>query len=332
MFEPDANLWLQQFQWPGFVLLMNLISDLGRSWIFTPILVGLAFGVRLRPALGVMLALALVGAVTDSVKTGLALPRPSEVDARVLEKGRLGEHVVVDGAAKRFWDLPEPEAIAAVRATGRHDYGFISGHVGTAAALAISLVLLMGARRRRWWLLALAWPFLMALSRMHLGRHFLADVIGGLIAGVIAAWLAWRILCWLDPSRQPVATRWRVAAGAVLAISVLSLAWPVLNIYHAGSLGGILLCLAWVDARAVPDAALGPLRRIASAVVALAYVIGAGMGLDALYAAGGWPEGHVVGGLFALLGYPLSILGALWLVQGLRLFPRRRAGEVPAAG
>lgn len=324
MFEVDANLWLQQFQAPWFVLLMELMSELGRSWIFTPILVLLAFGVRLRPALGVMLALVLVGAVTDSVKMGLALPRPSEVDARVLEKGRTGEHVVVDGAAKSFWALPDAQAIEAVRATGKDEYGFISGHVSTAAALAISLALVFAARRRRWWLLALAWPILMALSRMHLGRHFLGDVIGGFIAGVAAAWLAWAVLRWVEPARHPLVARWLMLAGAVLAVALLSLAWPVLNIYHAGSLGGLLLCLAWVDARAVPGAARGPWRRIGSAACALAFVLAAGVGLEALYAAGGWPEGHAMSGLFALAGYPLSLLGALWLVQGLRLFPTRR--------
>ncbi|MDZ4046789.1 MAG: phosphatase PAP2 family protein [Pseudoxanthomonas sp.] len=331
MFEVDANLWLQQFQAPWFVFLMNLMSELGRSWIFTPVLVLLAFGVRLRPALGVMLALVLVGAATDSIKMGMALPRPSEIDARVLEKGRTGEHVVADGAARTFWGLPDDQAIAAVRATGRHDYGFISGHVSTAAALAISLALVFGARKRRWWLLALAWPVLMAGSRMHLGRHFLGDVLGGFIAGLAAAGMAWALLRWVDPARRPDARRWIIPAVAVLGVALLSLAWPVLNIYHAGSLGGLLLCLAWVDARAVPDAARGPWRRIGSAACALAFVLAAGAGLEALYAAGGWPEGHAMSGLFALVGYPLSLLGALWLVRAVRLFPARREpgmGEV----
>lgn len=333
MFEVDANLWLQQFQAPWFVLLMKLMSELGRSWVFTPILVLLAFGARLRPALGVMLALVLVGAVTDSVKMGLALPRPSEVDARVLEKGRTGEHVVADGAAKSFWALPDEQAIAAIRATGKDDYGFISGHVSTAAALAISLALVFGARRRRWWLLAFAWPILMALSRMHLGRHFLGDVIGGFIAGVAAAWLAWAVLRWVEPAaRRPLATRWLILAGAVLGVALLSLAWPVLNIYHAGSLGGLLLCLAWVDARALPDAARGPWRRIGSAACALAFVLAVGVGLEALYAAGGWPEGHAMSGLFALAGYPLSLLGALWLVRALRLFPPRNGSRFVFGG
>jgi len=322
MFEVDANLWLQQFQATWFRLLMDGMSELGRSWVYTPLVVVLAFAVRLRSALGVVLALAVAGMVTDTIKTGAALPRPSEVDARVLDKGRSGTHLVADAAAEGFWALPRAQGIEAKRATGEGDYGFISGHVSGAAALAFSLALMFGARRW-WWLLAIAWPVLMALSRLHLGRHFLADVLGGLLAGIAAAALAWVFFRAADPARKNARLAWLAVAGIVVALALLALAWPPLDLYQVGSLGGVLLCIAWVLARDVPDAACGSWRRLGSAACALVFVVAASAGLDALHLAGGWTDRHVAGALFALAGTPLAILGALWLVQWLRLYPRR---------
>src|SRR5690606_34244974 len=128
MFEADPNLWLQSFSAPWLLALMTAISELGTTTFYMLAILLLAFGARLRPTLGVLLALVIANSVTSAAKLGFALPRPSEVDARVLSKGETGQALVDDGAAQTFWGLPGDEAIAVVRAAGEMDYGFISGH------------------------------------------------------------------------------------------------------------------------------------------------------------------------------------------------------------
>ena len=179
MFETDPNVWLQSFTAAWFFWIMGALSTIGQSWFYMPAILLLAFGVKLRPTMALLLALLLVGTATTALKHGFGLPRPSEVDARVLDKGRSGRHLVADGAAKAFLALPSDEAIAAARAQEERDFGFVSGHTSAAAAFALSIPLFFGLRRRWIWVAALAWPVLMGISRMYLGRHFLADVLGG---------------------------------------------------------------------------------------------------------------------------------------------------------
>lgn len=76
---------------------------------------------------------------------------------------------------------------------GVHFDSFPSGHALAAAVLAGTLLLvLLPACSRTWqraalWSAAAAWTFLMAASRVYLGRHFLTDVTGGILLG--AAWV-----------------------------------------------------------------------------------------------------------------------------------------------
>lgn len=71
---------------------------------------------------------------------------------------------------------------------------FPSGHTAAAAALAVTLALLLG---RRFWAPAVGWIVLMAWSRTCLEAHWLGDVAAGAILGTSVALLV----------------RWAVAAG-----------------------------------------------------------------------------------------------------------------------
>jgi undecaprenyl-diphosphatase len=70
---------------------------------------------------------------------------------------------------------------------------FPSGHTLAAAILGAGLVVVyLPVCRRAWQRAALfaggvAWPLLIGLSRIYLGRHYLTDVLGGLLLGV--AWV-----------------------------------------------------------------------------------------------------------------------------------------------
>jgi undecaprenyl-diphosphatase len=63
--------------------------------------------------------------------------------------------------------------------------GFLSSHAANVAALATLLCLLLPPRYRAARGCAVAWATLVCLSRVYLGVHYPADVLGGALLGVV---------------------------------------------------------------------------------------------------------------------------------------------------
>lgn len=83
---------------------------------------------------------------------------------------------------KDFFHRGRPPG-ALVDTTG---FSYPSGHAVAGTALAVALVLVSfppGERRRKWELLAVAFAFVMALSRVYLAAHWLSDVVTGVLLG-----------------------------------------------------------------------------------------------------------------------------------------------------
>ena len=173
-----------------------------------------AFGWRLRLGVTLILAIVFADAMTIVAKGAFASPRPHAVDARVrtfaaFESG-----------------LPPTATGTSVPAD---DFGFPSGHVATTAAWVLGLA---WSRRKPWQLGAAAtWIALMALSRMYLGRHFPADVIGGLVVGVAGLAIA-RLA--LPPAAAGIST---LTAGARTALGVSLLVVVALAALFGAGLG-----------------------------------------------------------------------------------------------
>jgi membrane-associated phospholipid phosphatase len=77
-----------------------------------------------------------------------------------------------------------------------HVQSFPSGH--TATAFATALVLSSVMRKRAW---AAALPllaFLVAYSRVYLAQHFVSDVLGGMLIGIITALLSLWLKPWIE--------------------------------------------------------------------------------------------------------------------------------------
>ncbi len=261
MFQTQWHLWLQHtFDAGWFLSVMQFISLLGYEMAYTALILACAFGARLRAGLCVMLAVLLMACVTHAIKQSAALPRPSDVDAAVLDKGEPSHPFVVDGGGHTFWALPDAQATAMLRAQPHADYGFNSGHVGITTAAGVALLLAFGIRRR-WlrWTLVLGWPLLMAISRMYLGRHFLADVLAGWLIGLGVALLAWQLMPGLRGER-----RWQlpVLLGLGVALSWASLWTPLVPLGEASRLLALVLLVAWLQWRGWPADPQGVVQRV----------------------------------------------------------------------
>ena len=273
MFQTQWHLWLQHTFDSGWVLsLMQFISLLGYEMAYTALILVCAFGARLRAGLCVMLAVLLMACATHAIKQSAALPRPTDVDAAVLDKGEPSHPFVVDGGGHTFWALPDAQATAMARAQPDADYGFNSGHVGVATAACVALLLAFGIRRR-WlrWTLALGWPLLMALSRMYLGRHFLADVLAGWLIGLGVAVLAWQLMPGLRAER-----RWQlpVLLGLGAALAWASLWTPLVPLDEAARLLALGLLVAWLQWRGWPADPHGIVQRVLRVLgVVLVYLL-----------------------------------------------------------
>ena len=320
MFESDPILWLQQFSAPWFFSFMRFMSWVGEAWFYIPAVLVVVFGTRLRPGMGVLLALLLVTFATEGFKQGYGLPRPSEVDARVLYEGESGRHLVTDGAADTFWGLPSDEAIAAKRATHDPSFGFVSGHTSAATVFALALALFFGARKRWIWALVVAWPLLMGLSRMYLGRHFLADVLGGLAVGVAGVLLAWALMRRFNAPWPQARRTWMITLGVVCALAVAAMGLPWIDPAIAGEVTGVLLCIGALMRLGWPDGDTGWFRRVARVVIGLVSGYGVIWLLDTAWTATGWPDRHAGAFFFAAGGFAAALLGAVLVSRWLGLY------------
>ncbi len=66
-------------------------------------------------------------------------------------------------------------------------YGFVSGHSATTFGIAIFTSLLF--KNKLYTCVIFIWALLMAYSRIYLGVHFVSDIVGGGLAGVIIGYL-----------------------------------------------------------------------------------------------------------------------------------------------
>jgi len=73
---------------------------------------------------------------------------------------------------------------------------FPSGHTCAAFAAAASWYRTLP---RKWGITALVMAAVMGLSRLYVGVHFPSDVLVGMCVGLLCAWVAWRIYCWVRP-------------------------------------------------------------------------------------------------------------------------------------
>ena len=163
----EVVLLLQAYHTPAFDALFHLLTALGNGIIFLPLII-LFSAFHYRDAI-----------LASSI--GLL-------------------HALLCAFFKQviFSDMPRPKAFF----NGQHilhqmpgitlhsHHAFPSGHTATAFAFALLLILII---RKNWTIILMFLAILIAISRIYIGQHFYADVVGGALIGTISVFIVFQI-------------------------------------------------------------------------------------------------------------------------------------------
>ena len=187
----DAFWWMVTAKWSSALLVLALLWILLRQ--------------NRRHALLVLAMLALAVLLADQVSSGLI------------------KHLV-----ERLRPTHDPSLESAVHVINGYRgglYGFVSSHAANSFAVATLLSFIM--RHRLVTFSLFTWALLQCYSRVYLGVHYPGDILGGIIVGVAAAWLVWRLMRWIQhryrlPRGYYTRTEATIMASSVV-VTVLSI-------------------------------------------------------------------------------------------------------------
>lgn len=292
MFQTDPNLFLQSLASEPLTWLMIGVSLLGYVPALMTIAAFVLFVFDLRRGFVLVQLLLWNGLLTTVLKELFGLPRPPDVDVNILNLDDGDPNLSpFDGRdAASFFGWLDPEVVAAVRqADPEFSRGFPSGHVSTATALFGGIALLFRQAPLVWG--AAVMMVAMALSRMYLGRHFLADVLGGAVLGLFVLLACWRFFlgrpsgaAFLGLSRlrlgiEPKTARLIVLAGVAPLLLVLL---PGIKPEYAGYLVGFNLGYLALLGRGLPSDAAPIPHRLTRFALSLATFVVATLGISTL--------------------------------------------------
>ena len=158
----DAFWWLVTAKWSSALLLLALL------WVL--------LHQNRRHTLLVLAMLVLAVLVADQVSSGLI------------------KHIV--GRLRPTHDPSLESMVHVINGYRGGLYGFVSSHAANYSAVAMLVSLVM--RRRLVTISMFSLALLQCYSRMYLGVHYPGDIIGGLAVGVLAGWLVWLLMRWLQ--------------------------------------------------------------------------------------------------------------------------------------
>lgn len=193
MFQTGIHVALQAQASPWLTWLMDKITYTGNYQFVIVVVIAVLFGFSLRKGFLLFQVIAWTAMLSEIAKQLFGLPRPFFADSRVmpLDPGWDAATPFRAMGGRGFFDLPRQAVIEAFRAKGM-SFGFPSGHASGAVALWGGLAVVFRDRRLAW--LAPFFITLVAFTRLYLGVHFLADVLGGIALGGLVLFAAWKFI------------------------------------------------------------------------------------------------------------------------------------------
>lgn len=83
-------------------------------------------------------------------------------------------------------------------------YGFVSSHAANYSGVVSLFLMLMWPLKRIYVALLVFWVVLISFSRIYLGVHYPADLVGGWIVGIISALIVYFLLRRSVLKKQPI--------------------------------------------------------------------------------------------------------------------------------
>jgi membrane-associated phospholipid phosphatase len=186
MFQTSINHFFQGFSGKFSDWFMNFLSDFGSFPVYLSIILIVMFGWNLRRGFFLAHIMIWAGMTNSFIKDYFNFPRPIDIDETLKVLGPDYNKINIDGgnhsAIGFFQSLPHT-IIEQCRAIGIKSPGFPSGHAASATSFWITLPLM--ARKAWLWILGILIIILIMTSRIYLGVHFLADITGGFISGLL---------------------------------------------------------------------------------------------------------------------------------------------------
>lgn len=201
MFQTEIHHYLQSFASDELTAVMRFFTMLGYQEFFLLFLTVLLLAVNYKKAFLLFMVLLWTAGITYFFKVYFDLPRPFHVDNTVeLLDGELPGDATFNFSkrgAENFWEGLPNDVLKVTRQSEGVANGFPSGHSSIAITFWGAFLLLF---RKRWIkMVAIPLMILVPFSRIYLGVHFLADVLGGIFLGGILLWLFYLIV--LKPDR-----------------------------------------------------------------------------------------------------------------------------------
>lgn len=228
MFQTDINHFFQSFASEELTAFMRFLTGLGYPGFLMIFLIILLFLVDLKKTFLLFMVLLWTAAITYFLKDYCDLPRPFHIDSTLqFLDGALPDKTnftFSERDAPSFWVGLPADVLEVTREAKDIEHGFPSGHSSVAIALWGALLFLF---RKRWIsVICIALIGLIPLSRIYLGVHFLADVLGGLVLGGAILAVFYRLV--LKPDKLAAYLQKDHYTISFNAITILFLVSPLL--------------------------------------------------------------------------------------------------------